>query len=998
LAPDERLQILAAAIESSEPNRDPALQPDLTAGVHLRWSFAQPCGFPWFGYYLFRLDPDQVWRELPEFTYPLCLPLAAGATYPCFGAPTSEGDAESLARGRVRYGAADDALRNFHEIHAELRKLTVKPHVGGSMSETAERQQGGSVEMPAEHPLELLLLAALHPAVAQMLGLYFVDERADPAQRYRYLLLADHAGELAREAATKGFAASALDWAQANLLTTGNPPPANSLVDFALTDFVDFAPRPVQQPGNLKAYVLPSSPLGRTDQAPPAALTWELPGAPHEGEQSLPNPQRPVLFHVRRAHLGADVAPRPLPTVLEDWEVSTRNRPIVGLRRITPGVNDPRPSAQWPPFPPNAIDLPGSEGWYAFCVSGVDLFGRFSAPSAPAQWWQWEPPPNPLPWYYDASQGASMRHPSAVALLDKTPPPAPSLEASTLDRDDPTVVVDGLAMDFFAAHPGKVGLRLRWRWTAEQQRIAPDAAEFRLYWRAGTAQLGTAALHSLSAWQLRAAVIALDEVLTSVEVFNVTVLERSDRRLEGNDATQDTMDPTVVHLPTAAVDLRNVVPGVDSLRLDGVVHLIAGVDVSQLKVTLATPAGLAAPAAWSVGRRERQYDLAIVAPDSEPSQPFCPDRHTPVVSSLVALTAADNRTHSLDRWTGATATQAPLGRSGNESDVGTPALVVRVLREPAPDLEIASTPDTRFATPADYHGLSASTFRWKSQPGVKAHLLRALDEALFMADWSQRPRGAVDPDDPRLRAFGWPPAQRVVVAVALDAIDAIRRDPSIDEAARTARRDLAYRALGDDALRVLATLPGNEAAFIQLTLDPVDGADARGPDDPADYHPDATLRAFVDGTLPGRSRNRYLYRATFVDAALNRSRGASLPGGVVHLPRVDPPPTPLVTSVRTVAGGIHLAWQPMAEAAAYRVYRAERRTDAQTLRDMQRLAEVAAPLFLDNAVAAPRTYCYRLTAIVEEGGHLYESAPTSVLVARTFDPALLPEDLRGEPM
>jgi hypothetical protein len=70
-----------------------------------------------------------------------------------------------------------------------------------------------------------------------------------------------------------------------------------------------------------------------------------------------------------------------------------------------------------------------------------------------------------------------------------------------------------------------------------------------------------------------------------------------------------------------------------------------------------------------------------------------------------------------------------------------------------------------------------------------------------------------------------------------------------------------YATLPDSALRLLAALPGNEAAFARITIHPFDMADPeiqdqRRPDDAAGYTPSATLRAYMD-ILPGQADNRY---------------------------------------------------------------------------------------------------------------------------------------------
>jgi len=48
--------------------------------------------------------------------------------------------------------------------------------------------------LPRQYPLDLVLLAALHPAVAQMLSLYWTDETVEPGDAYDYLILADQGG------------------------------------------------------------------------------------------------------------------------------------------------------------------------------------------------------------------------------------------------------------------------------------------------------------------------------------------------------------------------------------------------------------------------------------------------------------------------------------------------------------------------------------------------------------------------------------------------------------------------------------------------------------------------------------------------------------------------------------------------------------------------------------------------------------------------------------
>lgn len=179
------------------------------------------------------------------------------------------------------------------------------------------------------------------------------------------------------------------------------------------------------------------------------------------------------------------------------------------------------------------------------------------------------------------------------------------------------------------------------------------------------------------------------------------------------------------------------------------------------------------------------------------------------------------------------------------------------------------------------------------------------------------------------------------MANELNQLNAFNRD-----AAGTAQAMTYYRGLSNDALRVLAGLPGNEHAFTQVTIQPLDptdpvNANRRGPDNPEGFVVDPTLRAYVD-TLDGRSTNRYFYRSTYVDGAHNASN-LSLSSPPVYLPNVVPPRPPVITKVIGGDRQIKLCWASNREPnlVEYRVYRAGSKDDARDIRLMT-LVHVAA--------------------------------------------------------
>ena len=397
------------------------------------------------------------------------------------------------------------------------------------------------------------------------------------------------------------------------------------------------------------------------------------------------------------------------------------------------------------------------------------------------------------------------------------------------------------------------------------------------------------------------------------------------------------------------------------------------------------------------GRPLRRYEVFLPFADGLPQGlPLEPTLSDPVAYAHVAVSAADKRQHAADdaKWNGT----AFGGRRGNEGPVGMAVKVFRVRRTPPPPpLPPPADGERVFATAADYHGDSYYTYRWVPRPPLKAHVLRAVDEAVFEADRAQRLRGrpllgASDAtafpraaDEPR-----WDSRKRQQVANELNALEPLKNNPA---AARA-----AYRKLSNDGLRVLAGLPGVEAAFVQVTVNPLDPADPAnanraGPDNPAGYPVNSGLRAFVD-RLPGAASNRYLYRAVYVDPAHNRS-GLSQATAPVWLPNVIPPRTPAVPRALAGERKLTLSWPSNREPdlAAYRVYRAEDEAAARDLRTMTLVQTVAVPAgdpaarpaavaWTDAPLPGLVDFRYRVVAVDDAGN---PSEPTVAVVARAHD-------------
>jgi len=362
-----------------------------------------------------------------------------------------------------------------------------------------------AASMDRQYLLDYLLLSSLDPAIAQMLGLYWVDKDAaqplaftaaavnpDPFGTYDYLLVADYSNVANRS----------VD-AMLALVQTGNW----SQVEACITIDQHFGAAPaLTPPSQPSAYVLP----GPVVSAPGnVGLRWNIEQTPTG--RLLPG--RPIFYHLWRAPLptSAPTSPPALPAS-SAYQVLTQNRPILVVENeSTSGPPVERPP-DWPPYQLYAFDRKLAEGWYSYAVSAVDIFGRHSARTT-ATWmqWLWNPPAElglTKPWYFN---GASSEHPvnstngHAVCILSKVVPPVPAaVEAFLLDPADPYVLKDPTYTTWRAANPSALGLRVRWQWTQRQAIQAPDTSEFRIYYHSGAnPPARVAGQHSVYPWQYR---------------------------------------------------------------------------------------------------------------------------------------------------------------------------------------------------------------------------------------------------------------------------------------------------------------------------------------------------------------------------------------------------------------------------------------------------------------------------------------------------------------
>jgi hypothetical protein len=1084
-------------------------------------------------------DARSGWEPCPGFPRPLGLPITH-PDYPCTGnAPVDEPAAQARALSRVRYGPPGNWAAPFGDLHGELVNLVAGGPGSTPMADRTLPDASGTLDppdpgvsaptLPARRTLDLVMLASLHPAMAQMLGLYWADQSAVPGVHYDYLIIGDYSGT------SNGDPFTLIGQAFG-----GSP----DVYGFVVFNLVRSPAAKLPPPAEPRVYALPGAARavqgGATDDATNSAgLRWDLsrigPG--------LLTPGRAITYHIWRAGLGDGDNPGAPGT----FDVLTKERPVVPVERtsVTPALTFPD---DWPQLSLYYVDAALADGWYAYQINGVDVFGRHSPNSALAAWYEWAPPPDPKPWYYLDPPGDTVVNAAAVRLLAKLPPPPPAaVEAYALDPADTTLVRDAAYQDWFgtlspAEQASLTGLRVRWLWTGQAARQAPATTEFRIYFKPGrpnavtgkitsvtaasatvsdvstdiansepadayagavlwlgstayqvtgsdaatllllhvtnlgrTCTDGTAAVSNGSAtvtgsgtsWDAGLAGLTFQVpgsagTYTVLAVASATELTLTTRYAEADNAAASYT--IFAKRPRANLAFNLVIPrvyaagtatmtaGSSTVTGDGtnwsaaltgqvfrvqndltVYRVASAATATQLTLDVAYQGPASGPGfvyeithplytdlsrehAWderrhvvgydehvtvgtdSAGDPLRSYDVLIPGPaDADRSGVgLTTSLAQPVSYGQVGVSAADSRAHSPDdpKWSG-----SPLGdRAGNEGQVGGPATVFVIRREPPPPPVPPPDSERVYATPADYHGQSYYTYRWQPHDHLKTHVFRALDHAVFEADWASQPRAHIDasqlalfPDqavDPR-----WNASKRAEVAAELNPLNAFGSDKTGAFA--------YYTGLSNDSLRVLAGLPGNEKAFTQLTtlaLDPADPANANrlGPDNPPDFVVDPSVRAYLDA-VDGRGANRYFYRCAYIDAAHNRGPlGLSSPPVWLH--KVVPPRSPLLTGA---LGGqrqatLHWASNREPDLAQYLIYRAASAADARDIRLMSLVHTAAVPpgdpalrpaqsTWTDTGLPGLVTYYYRLVATDTAGN---ASPPGQAVAVRAHDEAL----------
>lgn len=266
----------------------------------------------------------------------------------------------------------------------------------------------------------------------------------------------------------------------------------------------------IEAPTGLGAHLLPGKSVVRGEGQKeviylPAAvgLKWNLPSL------SILTTDGHVFYKIERQPLGKNTTPGPID---EDEFVQVDNGKPIFVPRLPVEEDEtgegPKYPSGWPPqteeekeqgiMPIFYVDAGDTdEGgllevplerdtWYAYRLTGIDIFGRHSGYSSP----------------------------TTVRVVDTFPPPPPLVISSKfLDPKDPYLQTEEIVWVANAQNIGEVvwdnekgwiaegenrkGFRVIWKWTEDLHIQAPDAEKFRIYFKLGLLNVLEGTIHEI---------------------------------------------------------------------------------------------------------------------------------------------------------------------------------------------------------------------------------------------------------------------------------------------------------------------------------------------------------------------------------------------------------------------------------------------------------------------------------------------------------------------
>lgn len=636
----------------------------------------------------------------------------------------------------------------------------------------------------------------------------------------------------------------------------------------------------------------------------------------------------------------------------DDWLNLNNGRAII-INNIESSQSD-IPGLPNPPTAAYFVDILSEPMTLAYRVRGMDIFGRVSLFSEPAE--------------------------IGLTAADYPPPPPPrNVQATFLDTDDPYLPTTDAQL--LTAKNSATAIKVTWEWPANLREQAPDVVSFHIHLQSGwlNTLITTVIMADTSGVVGEAGVTINLTSLNNVgygELVGCTfqsaglfypILSNSPQGNQGNvDLVLGRPDTSAKSTELAALT-ANANRGV-SLLLNSRATSDAHIPETGPATIIISPTSphfkaYSHPSAWEYVRLEtvplsavNSYTAFIIPPALAPSAA------EPKVYAQVTVTS-DN--------------------GSKQSGTAPPATVVALHRVPPLPPERSPSANT-YASFPDVYGQAGFTFQFPG-PEHAYEIYRSSLATLIQVDEKERAAGrAEDEDGSFLASYADDPVLQSAVQAEI-----------------ITPQNIDYHNLDNDLLQALASLPGNERAFIKLHS----GKLLTVTDDDNDdflYH---------DDTLPGQGAGAYFYRAKAIDIVENSSPlgPASQP---VWLRDVTPPRAPDVISVLGGEQKVILRWWPNMETnlAEYRLFRTAVEADAADSRLMNLLAIITPEehqeeipprtdrpnrtrtgyAYYDETVVPGKPYYYRLLAArrlnYADGQEVEILSPaTDVLQSQAYD-------------
>lgn len=408
-------------------------------GAHLRWAFDEPLPFPQNGFDLYRRESSGgSWVKVNAPG-----PIFPSTTWAGPGDPTrwiDRGVDRLPAVVHPRYEGAN--TENFDHLQEMLAYPNLyaslfyvegidAPFTNQAAADAAANAAAEPVARWDISPMALLQTIALHPEVARLLGLYYIDPTADPNIEYDYRIVG-HWLDRDRFYEVKQLSGPN---------TVALPSPVLQKAD-ALPD----STKPV--PGG-----------GWWPTEARVALRWDPPTVDPNASFGPADGIRAVFHKLQRRDVGPALGPLTSPgpyeivTVPDDTGQFVPMDPVVAQPEEVPPSN----TLVWPEY--FAYDAWVDYRTYDYAAVGIDVFGRESPASQEKR----------------------------VSVLDTVAPPPPlNVEATIYQRADPEVGRMRQAEReklFPAGSTNDYAIRVGWIWTDALKLRYPDLKAFRIFYR-----------------------------------------------------------------------------------------------------------------------------------------------------------------------------------------------------------------------------------------------------------------------------------------------------------------------------------------------------------------------------------------------------------------------------------------------------------------------------------------------------------------------------------